>query len=56
MDGMMVCPECRREHDEPGEATLGLHVRCIDCACELEAFLAAAHSHVVVPPAERPAA
>jgi len=25
------CPDCRRLHDEPAEATIRLHVRCLDC-------------------------
>ncbi|GAC1518467.1 MAG: hypothetical protein NVS2B3_14480 [Vulcanimicrobiaceae bacterium] len=25
------CPDCRRRHDEPAEATIRLHVRCSDC-------------------------
>ncbi|GAC1299402.1 MAG: hypothetical protein NVSMB19_03450 [Vulcanimicrobiaceae bacterium] len=29
------CPDCRRMHDEPAEATLRLHVRCLDCEIEL---------------------
>lgn len=29
------CPDCRRMHDEPAEATLRLHVRCQDCELEI---------------------
>jgi hypothetical protein len=30
------CPDCCAEHDEPGEATLGHQVRCLDCMIEIE--------------------
>ncbi len=53
----MVCPDCSREHSDPGEASMGLRVRCIDCALDLElAFVATALVHVAVPATERPAA
>lgn len=53
----MVCPDCRREHSDPSEARLGLRVRCIDCALELELeFIATALVHVAIPAEERPAA
>ncbi|HXP94395.1 MAG TPA: hypothetical protein VN905_13070 [Candidatus Binatia bacterium] len=57
MEEVMVCPDCNREHSDPGEASLGLRVRCIDCALDLElAFVATVLVHVAVSPAERPAA
>lgn len=28
------CPDCRKLHEEPAEAALGLHVLCLDCALE----------------------
>jgi hypothetical protein len=57
MEEVMVCPDCNREHSDPGEAGLGLRVRCIDCALDLElAFVATALGHVAVLPEERPAA
>jgi hypothetical protein len=53
----MVCPDCSREHSDPGEERLGLRVRCIDCALERELeCIATAVVHVMVAPAERPAA
>jgi len=36
MNFSYVCPECGAEHDEPGEATLGLHIRCLDCQIEVD--------------------
>jgi hypothetical protein len=30
------CPDCRRTHDEPAEATIRLHVRCLDCELEVQ--------------------
>ena len=31
------CPLlCRRTHDEPAEATIRLHVRCLDCELEVQ--------------------
>jgi hypothetical protein len=57
VDEIMVCPDCSREHSDPGEERLGLRVRCIDCALERELeFIATAVVHVMVAPAERPAA
>lgn len=29
------CPDCRKMHDEPAEALLGLRVLCLDCELEL---------------------
>ena len=34
-----LCPECGMTHDDPGEAILGLQVRCLDC--QIESDLAA---------------
>lgn len=28
------CPDCRTLHEEPAEATLRLHVLCLDCSLE----------------------
>jgi hypothetical protein len=57
VEEVMVCPDCSREHSDPGEASMGLRVRCIDCALDLElAFVATALVHVAVPATERPAA
>lgn len=39
MDTRFLCPDCGDEHDEPGEATLGLHVRCLDCQIEVDLTL-----------------
>lgn len=39
MDTRFLCPDCGDEHDEPGEATLGLHVRCLDCQIEVDLAL-----------------
>jgi hypothetical protein len=53
----MICPDCNREHSDPGEARLGLRVRCIDCALDFElAFVTTALAHVSTPSADRPAA
>ena len=34
-----TAPDCSAEHDEPGEATLGHHVRCLDCQIEIDLAL-----------------
>lgn len=39
MDMPYTCPDCGDAHDEPGEALLGLRVRCLDC--QIESDLAA---------------
>lgn len=39
MNTEYICPDCGDAHDEPGEARLGLQVRCLDC--QIEADLAA---------------
>jgi hypothetical protein len=31
-----LCPDCGHAHDEPGEATLGHRVRCLDCQIEID--------------------
>ena len=31
MTTMFECPDCRRHHDEPGEAAFALAVRCFEC-------------------------
>ncbi len=50
MTTLYDCPDCRRTHDEPADASYALLVRCLDCAFELE--LAA----VPIRPALQPAA
>lgn len=57
MDESLICPHCRREHAEPADSRLGLHVPCADCALDRELdFFAAALGHLTLDPAERPAA
>ena len=34
-----LCPDCSAEHDEPGAATLGHQVRCLDCQIEIDLAL-----------------
>jgi hypothetical protein len=36
MERSFLCPDCNAEHDEPGEATLGHTVRCLDCQIEID--------------------
>jgi hypothetical protein len=36
METLFLCPDCGDEHGEPGEATLGHQVRCLDCQIEVE--------------------
>ena len=31
-----LCPDCGDEHGQPADATLGHHLRCLDCALEVE--------------------
>ena len=31
-----LCPDCGALHDDPGEAVLGLRVRCLDCLIEID--------------------
>jgi len=38
MDDVYFCPDCRAEHQEPLEATLGHEARCMTCE-----LLAGAH-------------
>ena len=45
MDDIYYCPDCRAEHQEPIEATLGHVARCLTCAVlneslEIDAVLA----------------
>ncbi|GAC1660071.1 MAG: hypothetical protein NVS4B13_07330 [Candidatus Elarobacter sp.] len=39
METSYRCPDCGADHDEPGEATLGFQVRCLDCLIEIELAL-----------------
>jgi hypothetical protein len=39
MDTPYLCPDCGDGHDQPGEATLGHQVRCLDCQIEVELAL-----------------
>lgn len=39
MDVRYVCVDCGQDHDEPGEAVLGLQVRCLDCQIEVDLAL-----------------
>jgi DNA-directed RNA polymerase subunit RPC12/RpoP len=39
METSYRCPDCSAEHDEPGEATLGHQVRCLDCQIEIDLAL-----------------
>jgi hypothetical protein len=32
MEEALICPVCRNEHDQPGEARLGHLVVCLACA------------------------
>lgn len=36
MEPQLVCPNCRREHDQPGDACLGHVVICLECAVMLD--------------------
>jgi DNA-directed RNA polymerase subunit RPC12/RpoP len=36
METRYLCPDCGHEHDEPGVATLGLRIRCLDCQIEVD--------------------
>jgi DNA-directed RNA polymerase subunit RPC12/RpoP len=36
METTYLCPDCGHAHDEPGEATLGHRVRCLDCQIEID--------------------
>jgi DNA-directed RNA polymerase subunit RPC12/RpoP len=36
METRYNCPDCGHEHDEPGVATLGLRIRCLDCQIEVD--------------------
>jgi hypothetical protein len=36
MEKTYLCPDCGDAHDEPGEARLGHHVRCLDCQIEVD--------------------
>ena len=46
MDTRFLCPDCGHGHADPGEAGLGLIVRCLDCQIEID--LAAELSIIVV--------
>ena len=48
METSYLCPDCGHEHDEPGIATLGLRIRCLDCQIEID--LAAELTTVTVRP------
>ncbi|HEV2643570.1 MAG TPA: hypothetical protein VGT98_12720 [Candidatus Elarobacter sp.] len=43
-----LCPDCGHQHDEPGIATLGLRIRCLDCQIEID--LAYELTIVSIPP------
>jgi hypothetical protein len=34
-----LCPDCSAGHGQPGEATLGHQVRCLDCQIEIDLAL-----------------
>jgi len=36
MDTPYLCPDCGAAHEEPGEATLGHRVRCLNCQIEID--------------------
>ena len=36
METSFICPDCSHGHRDPGEATLGLRVRCLDCQIEVD--------------------
>ncbi len=36
METSYLCPDCGHGHAEPGEATLGLRIRCLDCQIEID--------------------
>jgi hypothetical protein len=36
METLLLCPDCGDEHGDPGEATLGHQVRCLDCQIEID--------------------
>jgi DNA-directed RNA polymerase subunit RPC12/RpoP len=36
METRYICPDCGHEHQEPGVATLGLRIRCLDCQIEID--------------------
>ncbi|HEY6236187.1 MAG TPA: hypothetical protein VIW69_13895 [Candidatus Elarobacter sp.] len=48
METRYLCPDCGHEHDEPGVATLGLRIRCLDCQIEID--LAFELTIVSIPP------
>ncbi len=48
METRYLCPDCSHHHDEPGVATLGLWIRCLDCQIEID--LAIELTMVSVPP------
>jgi DNA-directed RNA polymerase subunit RPC12/RpoP len=39
METPYTCPDCGHAHDQPGEASLGHQVRCLDCLIEIELAL-----------------
>lgn len=48
METRYLCPDCGHEHQEPGVATLGLRIRCLDCQLEID--LAFELTTIVAPP------
>ncbi len=48
METRYLCPDCGHQHDEPGVATLGLLIRCLDCQIEID--LAAELTTIIVRP------
>ena len=36
MEVRYICTDCGLDHEDPGEATLGLHVRCLACQIEVD--------------------
>jgi len=36
METRYLCPDCGHQHQEPGVATLGLRIRCLDCQIEID--------------------
>ena len=39
METRYLCPDCGHQHDEPGVASLGLRIRCLDCQIEIDLAL-----------------
>ncbi len=36
MDKALICPECGDAHHEPGAATMGHRVLCLECQIEVD--------------------